>query len=133
MTYSGVVTARIRLVRDRYILGRSDLSDIVLDNRFISKHHALLVSSQYGLVLVDMKSRNGTFVNSERIQNRILHNNDIVALGDYRIKVICPAAYTALLESVPALADTAKMQSIEDARKARDAARDLPRRANAQS
>ena len=133
VNYNGVVTARIRLVRDRYILGRSDLSDIVLDNRFISKHHALLVSSRYGLVLVDMKSRNGTFVNSERVQNRILQNNDIVALGDYRIKVICPAAYAARLEPVPALADTAKMQSIDDARKARDSARDLRQRTTAQS
>ncbi len=119
VSYSGVVTARIRLVRDRYILGRSELSDIVLENRFISKHHALLVGSPHGLVLVDMKSRNGTFVNSERVKNRILQNNDIVSLGDYRIKVICPAAYTASLEPMPALADTATMQSIEDARRAR--------------
>ena len=133
VSYSGVVTARIRLVRDRYILGRSELSDIVLENRFISKHHALLVGSPHGLVLVDMKSRNGTFVNSERIQNRILQNNDIVSLGDYRIKVICPAAYMAMLEPVPALADTAKMQSIEDARKARESAQDLPQSINSVS
>ena len=133
VSYDGVVTARIRLVRDRYILGRSELSDIILDNRYISKHHALLVSSGYGLVLVDMKSRNGTFVNSERIQNRILQNNDIVALGDYRIKVICPAAYTASLSPVPVLADTAKMQNIEDARRKKQGDQDLPQRASAKS
>ena len=132
VSYNGVVTARIRLVRDRYLLGRSELSDIILDNRFISKHHALLVSSGYGLVLVDMKSRNGTFVNSERIQNRILQNNDIVSLGDYRIKVICPAAYVASLAPVPALAETAKLQSIEHGR-VRSDDRDLPQRASEKS
>ena len=133
VSYDGVVTARIRLVRERYLLGRSELNDIILDNRFISKHHALLVSSGYGLVLVDMKSRNGSFVNSERVRNRILQNNDIVSLGDYRIKVICPAAYTASLAPVPALAETAKFQSIEHARYAKPGDRSLPQRANEKS
>ena len=112
VSYSGVVTARIRLVRDRYILGRSELSDIVIDNRFVSKHHALLVKSEQGLVLADMKSRNGTFVNSQRIESRVLQNNDVVALGDYRIKLICSPGLSAAGQPQRALADTATMRSI---------------------
>ena len=114
VSFSGVVTARIRLVRDRYILGRSDLSDIVIDNRFVSKHHALLVKSDNGLLLADMKSRNGTFVNSKRIESKVLRNNDVVALGDYRIKVICPPGMSLSDQQQRALADTAKMRSIGD-------------------
>ncbi len=125
VSYDGSVTARVRLVRDRYIVGRSDLSDIVLGNRFVSKHHALLVKSEYGLIIVDMKSRNGTFVNSARVMNRILENNDVVSLGDYRIKVICPAGYSESLKALPMLADTATMQNIADARRARDSAADV--------
>ena len=128
VSYNGVVTARINLVRDRYLVGRSTISDIVIDNRFVSQHHAVLAKTEYGLVLLDMKSRNGTFVNSERIRNRILQNNDIVALGDYRIKVICPAAYLASLQPVQELADTAKMQTIEDARQARQQRAEPPSR-----
>ena len=116
VSYSGVVTARIRLVRDRYILGRSELSDIVIDNRFVSKHHALLVKSEQGLVLADMKSRNGTFVNSQRIESRVLQNNDVVALGDYRIKLICSPGLSAAGRPQRALADTAKMRSIGESR-----------------
>ena len=114
VSYSGVVTARIRLVRDRYILGRSELSDIVIDNRFVSKHHALLVKSDNGLLLADMKSRNGTFVNSKKVESRVLGNNDIVAIGDYRIKVICPPGMASAMQQRP-LADTAKMRRIGDA------------------
>ena len=114
VSYSGVVTARIRLVRDRYILGRSELSDIVIDNRFVSKHHALLVKSDNGLLLADMKSRNGTFVNSKKIESRVLGNNDIVAIGDYRIKVICPPGMVAA-KPQPPLAETAKMRRIGEA------------------
>jgi type II secretory pathway predicted ATPase ExeA len=115
VSYSGVVTARIKLVRDRYILGRSELSDIVIDNRFVSKHHALLVKSDHGLLLADMKSRNGTFVNSRRIESRVLRNNDVIALGDYRIKVIAPAVVTATDLPQRALAETAKMKRIGEA------------------
>ncbi len=126
ISYDGSVTARVRLVRDRYIIGRSDLSDIVLGNRFVSKHHALLVKCEYGLIVVDMKSRNGTFVNSARVRNRILENNDVMSLGDHRIKVICPAGYTASLKPLPALADTATMQNIPEARRVREAAAATP-------
>jgi len=132
ISYAGVVTARIRLVRDRYILGRSELSDIVVDHRFVSKHHALIVKGEQGLLLVDMKSRNGTYVNSERVQSRVLRNSDIVAIGDYRIKVICPPGVAASTAPTPELADTAKMKSIDDARAIRDAEQrddDTPRRA----
>lgn len=122
VSFSGVVTARIRLVRDRYILGRSELSDIVIDNRFVSKHHALLVKSDNGLLLADMKSRNGTFVNSKRVESRVLRNNDIIALGDYRIKVICPPGLGASAAPQRALADTAKMKRIGEAQRAAEPA-----------
>ena len=116
VSYSGVVTARIRLVRDRYILGRSAISDIVIDNRFVSKHHALLVKSDQGLVLADMKSRNGTFVNSKPIESRVLRNNDVVALGDYRIKVICPPGMVVSEQPYRAIADTATMKRIGESK-----------------
>ena len=67
-----------------------------------------------------MKSRNGTFVNSQRIQSRVLKNNDIVVLGDYRIKVIAPAERAALRQEPAALGDTAKMKSVDDARELRE-------------
>ena len=112
VSYSGLVTARIRLVRDRYILGRSELSDIVIDNRFVSKHHALLVKGEHGLLLADMKSRNGTFVNSKRVESRVLRNNDVIALGDYRIKVICAPGVAVSTAPQGALAETARTRDV---------------------
>ncbi len=111
---NGELLARVKLVRDRYLLGRSEISDIVIDDRYVSKHHALLVMADVGMVLVDMKSRNGTFVNSQKIQSRVLRNNDIIAIGGCRIKVHAPPGYVAGAE--PDLADTSKMKNIGDAR-----------------
>ena len=64
------------------------------------------------MLLADMKSRNGTFVNSKRVNSRVLRNNDVVALGDYRIKVICPPVLAASGPPKRLLADTARMRQI---------------------
>ncbi len=110
LSKNGELLARVKLVRDRYILGRSELSDIVIDDEFVSKHHALLVKAETGLVLVDMKSRNGTFVNSQKIRSRVLRNDDIVSMGHFRIKVVAPAGYVAGTETD--MTDTATMMNI---------------------
>ncbi len=112
VSYQGELVARIRLVRDRYLIGRSEVSDIVVDDRYVSKHHALLVKTDAGLILVDMKSRNGTLVNSRKIQSRVLRNDDIVSLGHHRIKVYTPPGYVAGTAADPA--DTAKMKNMSD-------------------
>ena len=72
-------------------------------------------------MLLDLKSRNGTYVNSHRVERQILNNNDVLSVGDYRIKLILPV--NAKAESAAALdvADTAKMKNLADAR--RDSAR----------
>lgn len=118
ISYNGEVVQRAALNSVRTILGRSVLSDVVIENQYVSKQHAMLVQSEGTLVLVDLKSRNGTLVNSRRITSHVLRNNDIISLGDFRIKVLLPTAYRQ-----PAVAtdvtDTTKMMTIEDARRAR--------------
>jgi len=119
ISYNGKVVQEVELGSTRTLLGRSGLSDIVIDNQYVSKQHAMLVKSDSGLILVDLKSRNGTLVNSKPVQSQVLRNNDIISLGDFRIKVIFPADYTqAVIESMD-VADTTKMMTLEDARRAR--------------
>jgi len=110
MSLNGELVARVRLVRDRYLIGRSGLSDIVVPDRYVSKHHALLVMAEAGLILVDMKSRNGTLVNSRKIQSRVLRNDDVVSIGHHRMKIILPSGYVAGVADDPT--DTATMKNI---------------------
>ena len=112
VSFNGELIGRFRLVRDRYLIGRSELSDIVIDDRYVSNHHALLVKAEEGLILVDMKSRNGTLVNSQRIQSRVLRDDDIVSIGHHRIKVSAPSGYIA--GAARDLADTVTMKNIAD-------------------
>ncbi len=109
----------IRLTEKRALIGRSDLSDIVIDDQFVSNQHALLIRDRSAVVIVDLKSRNGTFVNSRRVQSKVLLHNDIISLGDHRMKMAYAAGHTSIVIDDPELADTAKMKNIADARRAR--------------
>lgn len=119
VTRDGHVLQEVELVSSRALIGRADLSDIVLDDQFVSKQHALLVYEEGVVILVDLNSANGTSVNSRRVKRTVLRNNDIVTIGDHRIKVLHAASPALSDIEDPDLADTAKMQSISDARRAK--------------
>ncbi len=126
VTRNGEVVREVRLEDERTIVGRSDVSDVTLDHIYVSKHHALFVRKEDTVIVVDLKSRNGTFVNSTLVRNRVLRDSDIVSIGEYRLKMIYPEGFGVLPVLDPELADTARMKSIADARRVR-AARELSR------
>ena len=51
----------------------------------VSSFHARLDRSPQGFVLVDLKSRNGSFVNGQRIDSAQLDTGDEVRLGTARL------------------------------------------------
>jgi pSer/pThr/pTyr-binding forkhead associated (FHA) protein/type II secretory pathway predicted ATPase ExeA len=118
ISYNREVVQKAVLNTTRTILGRSVLSDVVIENQYVSKQHAMLVQSEGTLVLVDLKSRNGTLVNSKRVTSQVLRDNDIISLGDFRIKVLLPDDYHQPAV-IPDMTDTTKMMTLEDARRAR--------------
>jgi hypothetical protein len=73
------------LVRDTYTLGRHRNNDIVINDPKVSSFHARIDRSPEGFVLVDLKSRNGSFVNGKRITHSRLATGDEVRLGTARL------------------------------------------------
>jgi len=63
-------------------IGRDSSNSIVMNDTFISRKHASLVISDDGRVLIrDLGSSNGTFVNGNRIGESYLQPGDIVKCG----------------------------------------------------
>lgn len=120
ITLSGKTPREVRLTEKRALIGRSDLSDIVIPDQYVSNQHALIIRDQNAVVIVDLKSRNGTFVNSRRVQSKVLLHNDIISVGDHRLKMIYAAGHSSIEIDDPDLADTAKMKNIADARRVRE-------------
>jgi len=70
------------LIDDEYTIGRESTNTIVLKDASISAKHAVLTRTPEGWAILDLASRNGTFVNGEPVKDRrLLNDNDIVRLG----------------------------------------------------
>jgi pSer/pThr/pTyr-binding forkhead associated (FHA) protein len=69
-------------VRDAVVLGRSAQADIVLEDPYASEFHLRLVRQDEGIVLHDLGSTNGTYVNGRRVGSPIpLNKGDAIQVG----------------------------------------------------
>lgn len=71
--------------KKRVTIGRTPDNDIVLDNRGVSRCHAQIEFNGDQAILIDNESLNGTFVNSRRISEEILKDNDAIVIGKYTL------------------------------------------------
>jgi len=63
-------------------VGRLETNTIVVDDALASRVHATLTPSPAGLEILDNRSSNGTFVNGQRIERTVLHDDDVVTIGN---------------------------------------------------
>ena len=68
---------RFPLFKDQTTIGRADDNDIQLDAAFVSRKHAVLKTDGETTRVIDWGSRNGVYVNSERVKEHLLANGDI--------------------------------------------------------
>jgi len=70
------------LLDSEYFIGRDGSNAIVLTDVSVSGRHARIVRTPEGFFIEDLKSRNGTFVNGERVtEQHALADNDVVRFG----------------------------------------------------
>lgn len=119
VTRDGKTLASYDLTKHEYVIGRSELADIVIADTYISKVHAMLKVYGNAVMLIDLNSTNGTSVNSRMVQKTVLRSNDIITLGHYKIKVENVPALSAEMEEEVQASDTMRMKNLGDLRRAR--------------
>jgi pSer/pThr/pTyr-binding forkhead associated (FHA) protein len=80
----GHEVARRRLDR-RLLIGRSTQCDISIRDPLLSRQHCLIDFNGSEWTVTDLKSRNGTWIDDQRIERRKLCNGDSIRLGIVRI------------------------------------------------
>lgn len=115
----GVTVAEFELTERQYIIGRTELADIVVEDTYVSKMHAMLQIYSNAIVLLDLNSTNGTTVNSRVVEKTILRTDDIISLGRYRLKIDNAPAINARMDERIKASDTMIMQHLVDVRRAR--------------
>jgi ABC-type multidrug transport system ATPase subunit/pSer/pThr/pTyr-binding forkhead associated (FHA) protein len=66
-------------------IGRDDRNDIKLDGLQISNRHARLVRNAAGVVIEDLNSTNGVYVNGNRVSRQAISATDRVQIGSFLI------------------------------------------------
>lgn len=116
VTLDGQIQQELVMEDSRALVGRSEHNDISLSSKFISRHHALFVRSGDATFLMDLNSTNGLFVNSQRVTSHFLVHDDVVSIGNHRIKFIDRNATEREEIDDKRLADTTIMKTLQDMR-----------------
>ena len=66
-------------------IGRDPSSDIFLDDITVSRKHAQIKREGGGLVIVDIGSLNGTYLNKERVDKAGLSHGDEIQIGKFKM------------------------------------------------
>ena len=75
------------LTGEQVRIGRAaDRNDLVLDDAQVSREHAILKRIRNSHMIVDLNSANGTWVNGQRVKERILANGDSVSICKYALE-----------------------------------------------
>ncbi len=70
-----------------FTIGRRDDNDVVIDDPAVSGHHAKIDSLGDRFVIIDLKSKNGTFVNERLVESHWLNDGDVVTIAGYALVI----------------------------------------------
>ena len=70
------------------VIGRSSQAQIQVDHESVSRRHARVVLTDSGVLMTDLGSTNGTYVNDEPINERTLAHGDLIKVGRTILKYL---------------------------------------------
>ncbi len=100
----------IQIKDEKFLIGRGDSCHLRPKSESISRKHCAIVQKDGRLLLVDLKSRNGTFINEKQVspdKAKILKNGDRLRCGQLEFEV--------MLEVGIANSKQPEVQSVKDA------------------
>ncbi len=88
--------------RTVWTVGRSRRNEILIDHEMISRKHAMIQRSGDDFLVIDLGSRNGSFVNNTRVAVPVLlKHDDKVKFGEQKFLFLNPEPASAKDEALP--------------------------------
>ncbi len=69
----------------RVIIGRAPDNEVYVKSKFVSRHHAQLITDPEGCTIEDLNSTNGVFLGERQVKKYRLRNGDVISLGVHEI------------------------------------------------
>jgi pSer/pThr/pTyr-binding forkhead associated (FHA) protein len=87
---SGAAFGKTYPIASAQIIGRHHECDIAIASEEISRRHAQVKPTPDGVLVEDLGSSNGTYINGQRVQSGMLKNGDELRLDAIRFMLIVP-------------------------------------------
>ncbi len=85
LTLKGIQVSETYLVPGRVVIGRTSDNDLQIESKYVSRHHAQVLTSVDGSSIEDLNSTNGMFVRGKRVRRHRLQEGDVVKLGMHEL------------------------------------------------
>lgn len=76
------------LARRVTVIGRDDTADVIIDDRRVSRQHAIIRARHGRYEIVDDASTNGTEVNGHPVDQHELQHDDSISLGGFTVRFL---------------------------------------------
>lgn len=86
--YGQQLGAKHPLKAGEMIVGRSSQAQLQIDHESVSRRHARIVLTESGVLVSDLGSTNGTYVNDDPVQERTLAHGDLIKVGRTILKYL---------------------------------------------
>ncbi|MBV9715633.1 MAG: DHA2 family efflux MFS transporter permease subunit [Solirubrobacterales bacterium] len=126
---NGPEAGKVFVIRDSVVLGRDDSADIVLGDATgqLSRRHARIATADGAVIVEDLESTNGTFLNGERVHGRhLLTAGDLIRIGSNTLE-FAPAVDSQLTGPHQAAQTTRPRTVPSDLTRPRDIRSDVTR------
>jgi len=80
-------------------IGRATGCEMHIESSSVSRHHALVLMSSRDVIIEDLNSTNGVLVNGRKVSRQLLHDGDVVAIGEAQFRLSIKFAARALEHS----------------------------------
>ncbi len=77
--------SEIELRPGRYVIGRTPDNDLQIKSKFVSRHHAQIVTDLQQSTIEDLNSTNGMFLGARRIKRHLFVDADEIQLGEHKL------------------------------------------------
>jgi pSer/pThr/pTyr-binding forkhead associated (FHA) protein len=104
----GLIGRTHELKVDKTTIGRVDDNTFPIAEASISSHHCEIVLKGNDVVVRDLNSTNGTFINGEKVAESVLQPGQILRLGQIEMRLETEAAAAATAPTAPAPAPSKK-------------------------
>ena len=85
LQFKDLALKEFELTGESIKIGREPGNDIIVENLLVSGYHARIDSAGKDYVLTDLQSKNGTFLNGEKVTSTKLKNGDQILIGKHTL------------------------------------------------